>query len=418
MNIAIIGTGYVGLVMSACLADKGQRVFGVDNDEAKIKDLRQGKAPFFEEGLEGLLANELLSFETSLSDVGDIDVYFIAVGTPPLHDGQVDMKYVIRAAEDIAKHATPGSLVVTKSTVPVGTGKKIKMILGQDVNIASNPEFLREGRAVVDFNKPDRIVVGAESPVAFEKMREVYAWCDAPVIEMGIAAAELVKYASNAFLATKISFANEIANVCEEVGADVGEVMKGVGLDTRIGSGFLKAGCGYGGSCFPKDIRALHALAGQHDYDFKLLKSVIEVNQQQFERTFQKILNVCGGDVAGKKIGVLGLAFKPMTDYIRESIAVAMINKLVQAGAMVYSYDPLAMNNAKRAVDCEFTNSAEEIFAGADAVFLATEWPEFAELDWGSLKNKMSTPNIVDGRNLLDPDMMKSFGYKYISIGR
>ncbi|MBT3230483.1 UDP-glucose/GDP-mannose dehydrogenase family protein [Candidatus Uhrbacteria bacterium] len=446
MKISIVGTGYVGLVTGACLASRGHQVSCVDIDQAKIDNLKRGEIPIFEPGLNEVVKEGInrgaLTFTTSAKDsVANAQVVFLAVGTPPAEDGSADLKYVFQAVEDISPHLPNECVVVSKSTVPVGTNRKIsekfKLESEKTVFVASNPEFLREGKAIDDFMNPDRIVLGVDEPKAGLILKEVYKDFDCPIVETSIESAEMIKYASNAFLATKISFINEIANICEGVDANVKDVSKGMGLDPRIGEAFLSAGIGYGGSCFPKDVRALDQIAGLNGYDFKLLKSVIQVNNDQRWRFYKKIegtLNPphfpaspagrqggAGGgcrSFEGKKIAVLGLAFKAGTDDIRESIGIDFALKLIEDGSQVSVYDPQAMDNAREVLDgVEFCNSIEEAVDGSDAIVITTEWQEFRDFDFSKIADRLKQKNIFDGRNLSDPDCMQSLGIKYFGVG-
>ena len=427
MRVAVIGTGYVGLVTGACLSDRGHSVTCVDIDEEKMVRLQQGELPIYEPGLQEIVTHSMregrLTCTTSYAQAMDgVDVVFLAVGTPPKENGAADLQYIFQATEQIAQHLTGYAVIVGKSTVPVGTNRRIKQVIAQhydgDFDIASNPEFLREGSAVEDFMKPDRIVVGLETDRARTLMEELYAGFACPKLFMDVESAEMVKYASNAFLATKISFINEIANVCDNVGASVDKVAEGMGLDRRIGPHFLRAGLGYGGSCFPNDVRALHQTAGTNGYVFQLLRSVIDVNNNQrwhfFERIQQRL-----GELSGKTIGVWGLAFKPNTDDIRESVALDLIDRFLEEGAMVQAYDPQAMKHLKKFVpDIVYTNSPLEAAQGADALLMVTEWNEFITTDMNAVRSVMKQPVFFDGRNAFDPHMMKSTGWEYYSIGR
>ncbi|MBI3120485.1 MAG: UDP-glucose/GDP-mannose dehydrogenase family protein [Candidatus Kerfeldbacteria bacterium] len=430
MKIAMLGTGYVGLVTGTCFADIGHDVTCVDIDPQKIETLQHGGVPFHEPGLSELVTknvqNQRLKFTTNLAEaVPDAQVVFIAVGTPPLPDGRADLRYVRKAAKDIAGLIRSYTVVVNKSTVPVGTAREVHRILEKTLqpslfDVVSCPEFLREGTAIVDFMEPDRVVIGAESPRAEEVMKAVFEPLHAEhVVMTNIESSEMIKYAANAFLATKISFINEIANLCEKVGANVEKVAEGIGLDTRIGSKFLRAGLGYGGSCFPKDVRALRQIAGLNGYDFKLLRAVIDVNNDQRLRVARKLMRDLP-DLNGKTIAVLGLAFKSNTDDIRESASIDMIRDLTERGALVHTYDPVATENAKAVLNgqVKYFEDAVSCVSGCDAVIIATEWPEFAELDWGTIGTTLKSKVMVDGRNLLDPLKMHALGYSYQSIGR
>lgn len=431
MKIAIIGTGYVGLVTGACLASKGHDVCCLDVDAEKMEQLKQGKMPFYEPGLEELVAQEMrsgrLTFGIDKSMATDAQIVFLCVGTPPKDDGSADLMYIFEATEQLAPHLSDGTILVSKSTVPVGTGIEIRERLNaagkQDVFVASNPEFLREGKAIDDFMNPDRIVIGVESDRAAQLLRELYESFNCPMVQTTIESSEMIKYAANAFLATKISYINEIANVCEFVGADVRDVALGVGLDPRIGTAFLNAGIGYGGSCFPKDVRALDQIAGARGYDFKLIKAAIGVNQEQRWRFYERVIKVMKGDkgderLEGKKVAILGLAFKAGTDDIRESIGVDFARKFVEDGAQVSVYDPRAMENARRILTgAEFCASIEQAVIGVDAIIIATEWPEFRDFDYMDVVDQVRQKLIFDGRNLLDGEKLKEQGFLYHGIG-
>ena len=427
-NIAIIGTGYVGLVTGACLAELGNRVVCIDIDEEKVKKLKKGVIPFYEPGLEKLVTKNIkakrLFFETNLTQtIQQSEIFFIAVGTPPTENGGADLSYVEKAVEGIGKNLKKYAVIVIKSTVPPGTCKRIKELVkkhcASSFDIVSNPEFLREGSAVADFIKPDRIVIGVESKKAEKIMRELYQPLESPILTTRLESSEMIKYASNAFLATKISFINEIANVCELVGADVKEIAKGMGLDPRIGNKFLEAGLGYGGSCFPKDVQALHQSAGINGYNFCLLKAVIEVNNNQRKLAVKKAEKILGG-LRNKIISVWGLAFKANTDDIRESAAVEIIELFLGKGARIKAYDPIAGENAKKVLSKEiiFCEDPYEAVQESDALFIATDWNEFKEADLAKIKDSLKEPIIIDGKNIYDPEEMKKIGFTYISIGR
>lgn len=437
MKIAVVGTGYVGLVTGACLADVGFDVICVDIDQEKISQLKQGVSPIFEPGLEDVLERTIqkgrLTFTTDLVPVlKDVQVIFSAVGTPPDEDGSADLQYVVEVAKTVGKHMQDYVLVITKSTVPVGTANLVKETIQQELNkrsvsidfdVASNPEFLKEGDAISDFMKPDRIVVGVESEKAqqiFEKMYKPFVLNGHPVIFTDIPSAEMIKYAANAMLATRISFMNDIANLCEIVGADVNMVRKGIGSDTRIGSKFLYAGIGYGGSCFPKDVKALIKTGDQKGYSLDVLKAVEEVNDRQKFVLFNKLQQHYQGDLKGKKIGMLGLSFKPNTDDMREAPSLVLIQSLLESGCEVKAYDPAAMHETKRKIGNVITycNSIEETIEGTDALFLVTEWAEFRVLDPKRIVSLMKTPLVFDGRNIYDPREMREGGVTYFSIGR
>lgn len=427
MNIAIVGTGYVGLVTGACLADIGHTVTCVDIDAAKIERLKQGEMPFYEPGLQSVVMNNAqigrLVFSTDLPSVlPDVEAVFIAVGTPSLPDGRADLQYVFMVADTIAKSLSRYTVVIDKSTVPLGTATaveaRIKQVYSGEFDVVSCPEFLREGYAVDDFMHPDRVVFGARTERAMDVMQDIFAPIKAEKLAVSVESAELIKYASNAFLATKISFINEVAHLCERAGADVDEVAYGVGLDSRIGPKFLKAGIGWGGSCFPKDIAALDQFAGSYGYDFKLLKAVIEVNTHQRVHFVDKIKKHLGS-LQGKRIAVLGLAFKNNTDDVRESAALDIIQLLNAEGAEVIAFDYKATENAKRLFpDLKTAHLPEAAVAGADAVVIATEWKQFKDLNWAALKSQLTHPLIFDGRNVLPAQKMRELGYTYVSIGR
>lgn len=430
MNIAVVGTGYVGLVTGACLADIGHQVTCVDIDAQKIERLKQGIIPIFEPGLDHVVLSNVkagrLNFTTSLPSVlGDAEVAIIAVGTPSREDGYADMQYVYAVADEIGRNIKKYTVVVDKSTVPVGTGREVENIIKKyysgEFAVVSCPEFLREGSAVADFSNPDRIVIGARDDKSAQVMLDLFKPVKGEKVVTTVESAELIKYASNAFLATKISFINEIAQICERTGADIEEVAYGLGLDNRVGPKFLHAGIGWGGSCFPKDVRALDHIAGNHGYDFRLLKSVIEVNNNQRSSFVDKIVSQLNG-VSGKRLAVLGLAFKGNTDDVRDSAALDIIAMLQEKGAVIAAFDYEAAENAKKSlgdVPVEYAKDPYEAMNGADALIIATEWPEFRNLDWKKVKETLKAPVIFDGRNLLKPQRMREeFGFTYTSIGR
>lgn len=429
MNICVIGTGYVGLVTGSVFADLGNEVICVDKDEAKIAMLRRGEMPIYEPGLEEMVARNAsdnrLCFTSEIEEgVAASDVVFICVGTPPLDNGDPDMSYVCEAAKSIARALNRYKVVVNKSTVPVGTGEMVREIIltnrrrDVDFDVVSNPEFLREGSAINDTLRPDRIVIGAPNQVVAMKILELYAPLERPMLITDVASAEMIKYASNAFLATKISFINAVANICEAAGADVVQVMKGMGYDNRIGSAFLQAGLGYGGSCFPKDSLALISTAERFGYDFKLLKSVVEINHCQAPR-FMDRLEAVLGSFEGKTIAVLGLAFKPNTDDLREAKALEMIERLLASGAKVRTYDPIAMDKAKEIFPkITYCENAIDAAKEADAALIVTEWNEFKFLNMEKLKQVMRGNVLFDGRNVYDPDRMRRLGFDYHCIGR
>src|SRR5215211_5129564 len=433
MHVAMIGSGYVGLVSGACFADFGHVVTCVDKDPAKIEALQGGRIPIFEPGLQELVAKNVrdgrLSFATDFArPVREADAVFIAVGTPSRRgDGHADLSYVYKAAEEIAAVMNGFTVVVTKSTVPVGTGDEVERIVREtrpdaDFAVVSNPEFLREGAAISDFKRPDRIVIGSEDGRARQVMEEVYRPLylnSAPVLHTSRRTAELVKYAANAFLATKITFINEIADLCEQVGANVQEVARGIGLDKRIGSKFLHAGPGYGGSCFPKDTLALIKTAQDHGAPLRLIETVAAVNEQRKRAMGRKVIAACGGVVRGKTIAVLGLTFKPNTDDMRDAPSLAVIAALQDAGARVRAYDPEGMEQARAVLtDVEYAPDPYACAEGADALAIVTEWDAFRALDLPRLKRIMAAPVVVDLRNVYRPEDMKRHGFTYLSIGR
>ena len=431
MNICMVGTGYVGLVTGTCLADFGMNVVCVDVDESKIQALQSGQIPIYEPGLEELVAkNERagrLSFSTDLKSAVENSVaIFIAVGTPSLPDGSADLSYVRRVAESIADHANGYKIVVTKSTVPTGTGKMIEEILKgrngeHEFSVVSNPEFLREGSAVEDFLRPDRVVIGTrdERPIAI--MKEIYSplyLLETPFIVTDVESAEMIKYASNGFLSVKISFINEIASLCELVGADVHAVARGMGLDKRIGPKFLHPGPGFGGSCFPKDTQAVADLARRLGTRFEIIEAAIDANERTKARMIEKI-EAAAGPVAGKTVGVLGISFKPATDDIRESPSLRIIRDLQERGAAVRAFDPAAMDNAKKVLEgVEYGRDAYDCAKGCDALVLATEWNEFRALDFGRLGKSMRGKVLVDLRNVYEPQEVRELGWTYTGVGR
>jgi len=421
--IGVIGTGYVGLVTAAGFAELGSDVWCIDIDADKIECLERGEIPIYEPGLQELVARnrERMRFSMDIADaLGHARLLFVAVGTPPTYSGDADLSAVQAVVDSIPpsdRHA-----LVMKSTVPVGTGRAIKRVLREQdkdgLRYVSCPEFLKEGTAVADFLEPDRVVIGDDGDWAGDAVAALYAPLDAPLVRTDIASAEMVKLASNAFLATKISFINEIANVCEETGADVIEVAKGMGLDARIGPQFLQAGLGFGGSCFPKDVTALKQLAGNSGYHFQLLNAVIEVNELQKRRVMSK-LHKHLGSLVGKRVALLGLAFKPNTDDMREATSLVLSARLQADGAKVVVYDPVAEGEARKLIQgVDFAQSAMECVSGADAVVLVTEWAEFKELDWGTTAEAMSGTLIIDGRNALDAEAITAAGLIYEGIGR
>lgn len=432
MKIAVVGTGYVGLVTGTCLAETGNTVTCVDIDSEKVNKLKSGTVTIYEPGLEPLFERNLkqnrLFFTTDLKDgIKDAKIIFLALPTPPGEDGSADLKYILKVANDLGPLLQNYTVIVDKSTVPVGTSEKVRNAIASkstvEFDVVSNPEFLREGVAVDDFMKPERVVVGTESERARKLMDELYAPFvrqGNPVIFMDERSAELTKYAANSFLATKISFMNEVANLCELLGADVDAVRKGIGSDSRIGKRFLFPGIGYGGSCFPKDVQALAKSSSDANYDFKILNSVMAVNETQRLKLFTTIKEYFGKELSGKTIAVWGLAFKPHTDDIREAPALYNIEKLLDEGVKVKVHDPEAMENVKRLLGdkIEYYPTPYEAAEGADAIFIATEWPEFRSPDFDRLATILKSKVIFDGRNLYDVNAMKDLGYTYISIGR
>jgi len=431
LKIAVVGTGYVGLVAGACFAESGNDVVCVDNNSTKIRMLQKGRIPIYEPGLEELVrrntAEGRLTFSTALpAAVRDSQVIFIAVGTPQDEDGSADLTHVLAVARAIAKAMNGYKVIVDKSTVPVGTSRKVQEVVRRETkhpfSVVSNPEFLKQGAAVDDFLKPDRVVIGAEDERATELMLELYApftRTGAPIMVMDCASAELSKYAANSMLATRISFMNEVANLCEVVGGDVDQVRKAIGSDRRIGSSFLFPGCGYGGSCFPKDVQAMIRFADDAGYQFKILRSVEDVNTAQKSRLFAKIKKQLGS-LKGKTIAVWGLAFKPRTDDMREAPSIPLIEALLAAGAKVRAYDPEATNVAKGIFGKRITYAASNYDAlrNADALAIVTEWSEFRRPDFVRMRELMRAPIVFDGRNLFTPAQMKQNGFSYYSIGR
>ncbi|RMD62584.1 MAG: UDP-glucose/GDP-mannose dehydrogenase family protein [Alphaproteobacteria bacterium] len=433
MRIAMIGTGYVGLVSGACFSEFGINVACVDKDAEKIARLRKGEIPIYEPGLDELVARnveeERLTFTTDLAGaVAGANAVFIAVGTPSRRgDGFADLTHVYDAAREIAAALDGYTVVVTKSTVPVGTGREIARILREarpdaDFDVVSNPEFLREGPAIGDFMRPDRVIIGAESERAQQLMRRIYRplyLIETPMIFTGLETAELTKYAANAFLAAKITFINEVADLCEKVGADVHDVARGIGLDGRIGRKFLHPGPGYGGSCFPKDTLALVRTAQQAGVPIRLVETVVDVNERRKRRMADKIIAHCGGSVAGKTVAVLGLTFKPNTDDMREAPSLEIIPALQAAGAMVRAYDPAGLKEAQKLLPGMIAcDSAYEAMDGADVLVIVTEWNAFRALDLDEVKRRLKTPAIVDLRNIYNPEEMQAAGFHYTSIGR
>lgn len=430
MNICVIGAGHVGLVTGACFADLGNRVVCVDQNRKRVAVLKKGKTPFYEPGLETLVRHnqkqKRISFTVSVPEgVRSCEVIFIAVGTPPLDSGEADLTAVEQVVRQIARSAGGYRLIVEKSTVPVETGRRIQETLAisrrrkAQFDVASNPEFLREGTAVKDFLHPDRVVLGVESPRARKLLEELYRPLRAPVVVTDIASAELIKHASNAFLSTKISFINAISVVCDRVGADVERVAQGMGMDPRIGPSFLKAGAGYGGFCFAKDLEAFIRIAERNGYDFKLLKATKEINESQKRILFEKVQRLLW-NLKGKRVGMLGLSFKPDTDDMRFAPSLDVIEALVQAGARVRAYDPQAMEEAKRILGNKvgYAKDPYDLARGSDCLVLMTEWNDFKELDFARVKRLMKHPILVDGRNLYDPGQMRRLGFRYAAMGR
>jgi UDPglucose 6-dehydrogenase len=432
MNVAVVGTGYVGLVTGACFAEFGVSVVGVDKDAGKIAYLQKGKVPFYEPGLEEMVARNIrerrLTFSTEIRAAVERSlVILIAVGTPSGDSGAADLSFVREVALSIARHMNGYKVVVTKSTVPMGTGAMIRRLIEENqaqkvpFSVASNPEFLREGAAIEDFLRPNRVVIGAEDPQAIAILKDLYNplyLIETPFVVTNVVSAEMIKYASNAFLATKISFINEIANLCEAVGADVHEVARGMGLDNRIGRKFLHPGPGFGGSCFPKDTRAVLGMARELGVPARVIEATVEVNERQIERMVAKIDGAVGG-LAGKKLGFLGLAFKPNTSDTRESPAMRIIQDVLAAGARVRAYDPAAIEEARQGLSgIEFAEDAYDAATGCDALVIATEWNQFRNLDWARMKTSLSAPIVVDLRNVYEPETMRSLGFAYTSVGR
>jgi UDPglucose 6-dehydrogenase len=432
VHIAVIGTGYVGLVTGAGLSDFGNDVVCVDIDQKKIDALRQGKIPIYEPGLDKIVSKNAaegrLRFSTDLAEaIQSSRAIFIAVGTPPRPDGSADLRYVEEVARSIADHMNGPKLVITKSTVPIGTGRMIEEILasrGGDHkgSVVSNPEFLREGSAIEDFMKPDRVVIGASDEESIALMKEIYAplhSLEIPFVVTNVESSELIKYAANGFLATKISFINEIAVLCEKLGGDVQDVARGIGLDSRIGPKFLQAGPGYGGSCFPKDTSAMADIAKRFGYEFQIIEAVLRVNEDIKQRMVTKIIEAMEGEVRGKTIAVLGLAFKPETDDMRDSPALEIIEGLQEKGAKIRAYDPQAMPNAETMLkDVTFCRDAYETAEAADALVIATEWNEFRALNLDRVKTLLRKPLVIDLRNVYDPHRMRRAGYTYVAVGR
>ena len=437
MNIAIVGTGYVGLVSGTCFAEMGVNVTCIDVNEEKIQALLNGNIPIYEPGLDEMVLRNnkegRLHFTTDITTcLNDVDIVFSAVGTPPDEDGSADLKYVLEVARTVGRNMNKYLVLVTKSTVPVGTAKKIKQAIQDELDkrgvsipfdVASNPEFLKEGAAIKDFMSPDRVVIGVESEKAKEMMTRLYRPMmlnNFRVIFTDIPSAEMIKYAANSMLATRISFMNDIANLSELVGADVNMVRKGIGADTRIGNKFLYPGCGYGGSCFPKDVKALIKTAEKNGYDMRVLKAVEEVNETQKSILYKKLLEYYQNDLKGKKVAIWGLAFKPETDDMREATALVMIQKLTEAGCKVKVYDPIAINECKRRIGntVEYATDMYDAVLNADALLLLTEWKQFRMPSWGVVKKTMNQAVLIDGRNIYDEQEMKEIGFDYMCIGK
>lgn len=436
MKIAVIGTGYVGLVSGTCFSELGVRVSCLDIDQKKIDNLNKGILPIWEPRLKDMVDDNmhkgLLSFTSNYAEaLKEAEAAFICVGTPPDEDGSADLQYVLAVAREIGRNISDYIVVVTKSTVPIGTSEKVRKAVADEIaarkvdikfDVASNPEFLKEGSAVADFMKPDRVVVGVDSEEAKELMTRLYRPMllnNFRVIFTDIPSAEMIKYAANSMLATRISFMNDLANLCELVGADINMVRKGIGSDTRIGSKFLYPGCGYGGSCFPKDVKALIKSASDYDYSLEILKSVENVNNRQKEILFNKVYKYFDGNLKGKKIAMWGLAFKPNTDDMREAPSLILAEKFTSMGAKIFAYDPVAMDEAKRRLGDKITlcKSPYEATENADALLLVTEWSEFRVLDY-KLLEKMKQKLIFDGRNIYDPAEVRKYGFQYFGIGR
>ena len=437
MRITVVGSGYVGLVTGACFAESGVNVTCVDVDRNKIQQLKEGTIPIYEPGLEGLVKSNVLkkrlSFATDIKEtIENSEVIFIAVGTPPGEDGSADLKHVLKVAEEIGKLITKYTVVVTKSTVPVGTSEKIRSTIQSEIDrrklviqfdMASNPEFLKEGAAIDDFLKPERIVVGVDNEKSKEIINRLYmpfVLNNHPILFMDIASAEITKYAANAMLATRISFINEIANLCDLLGADINNVRKGIGSDSRIGSKFIYPGSGYGGSCFPKDVKALLKTAKDIGYELNVIKAVERANEYQKDVIFKKMAKFFNDDLSNKIIGIWGLSFKPKTDDIREASSIVLIEKLLDAGAKIKAYDPAAINETKKVLEnrIEYSSDPYETVIDADAVALMTEWSEFHLPDFKRMAELMKGKVIFDGRNIYDPAELRRLGFRYFGIGR
>ncbi len=433
MNIAVIGTGYVGLVGAAIFADWGNKVIGIDIDAEKIRKIQEGIMPIYEPGLSEVVLSNIeagrLSFTTSLAEgIKDAELVFICVGTPQDEKtGAANLSYVWAVAKEIGENISDYKVIVTKSTVPVGTNEKVRAIVakyapeGLEFDVASNPEFLREGSSIDDMRHTDRVVIGSDSKKALAKLRALYEHLDTEIVETDLRSAEMIKYASNSFLATKISFINEMAQLCERTGADVSKVAIGMGLDKRIGKSFLYAGIGYGGSCFPKDVSALYKTSTDHAYDFRILRAVMDVNERQMNYLLDKVIDRYGKNLTGYTFAILGLAFKSNTDDIRASVSIRMAQALRGYGAALKVYDPQAQENARKVlgdVSIDYMDEMYSAMEGADALFLLTEWDDFRHLDLAKTKAQLREPVIFDGRNLLDKDELESEGITYYAIGK
>jgi len=434
MHICVVGTGYVGLVTGACLADFGINVTCVDKDEEKITKLLDGEIPIYEPGLDSLVEKNAksgrLHFSTDLAPaIQQALAIFIAVGTPPKEDGSADLSYVVQVAEAIADNLNGYKVVVTKSTVPIGTGQLIEKIITEretgthPFSVVSNPEFLREGSAIADFMRPDRVVIGARDPQAVAIMKDIYSplyLIETPFVITNVESSELIKYASNAFLATKITFINEVAELCDRLGADVHHVSRGMGLDKRIGPKFLHPGPGYGGSCFPKDTQAMSEIARKAGRPFEIVDTVIEVNHRIKERAIERVQEAIGENFDGKTVAVLGLSFKPETDDMRDSSSIPLVTALVEGGANVKAFDPVAMENARGMLPeaVQYCDDSYDAAEGADAMIIVTEWNQFRSLDMERVRSSLRQPVVIDLRNLYDPKRMKDKGFRYSSIGR